>query len=648
MNEQTDNQNNRSLELCKRVVTTESFIAEAKEIFGDRYDYSKVNYKNREHRVTIVCPIHGEFQVYAREHLDGKGCPKCEKGDKFIAKLKEKFGEKFGLDEFVYESSTSPVTLICPIHGAFSRLPNQVLNYTLGCPECGNDHLRQLQEIAHKDAVDHKEERDQARKERQLARREAKKLAEEQAAKEKWGKRIQRIIDIGQQEREECVLDLFKENSDSSWYEDFFGFNLKSFCLDNGTIVNDRMHIFIPIIHRPFYELKVEANQGDLVQATFFTSALANNDIYELLLVIENILSHGYYNTFEQIWAKYGSLINDDFTLEGERDGYKFLLTKQYSYVKLKIRKIGARTYRRINYQKYNIKTLPKSFVGIDFETLYPQRVSACSVGMVKYLDGEIVDKYYTLIRPPFDYPGKCGQALTWVHGLTIDMVKDARTFKEILPEMERFADGLPLVAHNACVERACIRDASAFYGIDTRLDYENIFDTLALSRQAEAKLGISEEGPGTHQLDTVCRRFGIAGNNHHNALADAEMSGNLMVLFQKILSEGETVEATETLTTPRQKYIPEDKVQRTDLENVTDNPFKNQTVVLTGFAKADSQEYAHKLNELGAIIKEGVNKKTNILITGYNAGPSKLQKAQELGIRIMPEEEFKDILNQL
>ena len=70
MNEQDKSQVNRSLELCRRVVTTESFIAEAKEMYGDRYDYSKVEYKNRDHRVNIVCPVHGDFQVYAREHLD--------------------------------------------------------------------------------------------------------------------------------------------------------------------------------------------------------------------------------------------------------------------------------------------------------------------------------------------------------------------------------------------------------------------------------------------------------------------------------------------------------------------------------------------------------------------------------------------------
>lgn len=143
--EQIPQTGNRSLDLCRRTVTTESFIAEAKELYGNRYDYSKVEYKNKDHRVTIICPVHGDFQVYAREHLDGKGCPKCEKSKKFLAKLHEKFGDKFGLEQFVYESSTTPVTLICPTHGAFSGLPNQILSYTYGCPECAN----QVKEDAH-------------------------------------------------------------------------------------------------------------------------------------------------------------------------------------------------------------------------------------------------------------------------------------------------------------------------------------------------------------------------------------------------------------------------------------------------------------------------------------------------------------------
>lgn len=423
--------------------------------------------------------------------------------------------------------------------------------------------------------------------------------------------------------------------------------------MDNGEPINGHMCIPLNNSHYPFRNADIEADNGNLIKISLYLSVYYDPDVdynllTEILLVGESIISNGQVFSYDTIKEKYGIYDYSIYKYDEIIDGYKVQVIKRNGSVEIKVRKLGVKTIRRRNYQKYDVKTLPKSFVGIDFETLYPQRVSACSVGMVKYIDGEIVDRFYTLIRPPFDYPGKCGSVLTWIHGLTEDMVKDARTFEEVLPEMESFVDGLPLVAHNACVERACIRDASAFYGIETKLDYENIFDTLTLSRQAEAKLGISEEGPGTHQLDTVCKRFGISGNNHHNALADAEMCGNLMVLFQKILSEGETVEVTETPLAPKQKYNPEDKVQRTDLDNVADNPFKNQVVVLTGFAKADSQEYAHKLNELGAIIKDGVNKKTNILITGYNAGPSKMQKAQEFGARIMLEEEFKEIIKQL
>jgi hypothetical protein len=64
--EQTQSTNKRSIEMCRRTVTTESFIAEATAIYGERYDYSKVEYKNREHRVAVICPVHGEFNVFAR------------------------------------------------------------------------------------------------------------------------------------------------------------------------------------------------------------------------------------------------------------------------------------------------------------------------------------------------------------------------------------------------------------------------------------------------------------------------------------------------------------------------------------------------------------------------------------------------------
>lgn len=57
--------------------TTEQFIAEAKAVHGDKYDYSKVEYKTSRDKVCIICPVHGEFWQTAFRHLRGEGCPSC-------------------------------------------------------------------------------------------------------------------------------------------------------------------------------------------------------------------------------------------------------------------------------------------------------------------------------------------------------------------------------------------------------------------------------------------------------------------------------------------------------------------------------------------------------------------------------------------
>lgn len=60
-----------------RKLTTEEFIQRAKEIHGNKYDYSKVEYKNSDTRVCIICPAHGEFWQRPSRHLCGGGCSQC-------------------------------------------------------------------------------------------------------------------------------------------------------------------------------------------------------------------------------------------------------------------------------------------------------------------------------------------------------------------------------------------------------------------------------------------------------------------------------------------------------------------------------------------------------------------------------------------
>lgn len=58
--------------------TKEEFIQKARKIHGDKYDYSKVNYVNKDTKVCIICPEHGEFWQTPHVHLNGHGCPKCK------------------------------------------------------------------------------------------------------------------------------------------------------------------------------------------------------------------------------------------------------------------------------------------------------------------------------------------------------------------------------------------------------------------------------------------------------------------------------------------------------------------------------------------------------------------------------------------
>ena len=69
---------------CGRIKTiqsitsnNENFIAKAKKIHGDKYDYSKVEYEHNARKVSIICPIHGVFRQSPNNHLQGNGCPKC-------------------------------------------------------------------------------------------------------------------------------------------------------------------------------------------------------------------------------------------------------------------------------------------------------------------------------------------------------------------------------------------------------------------------------------------------------------------------------------------------------------------------------------------------------------------------------------------
>ena len=64
--------------MARKTKTTEDFIKDARKVHGDKYDYSKTRYVKSSLKVTITCPIHGDFWQTPNNHLRGTGCPKCK------------------------------------------------------------------------------------------------------------------------------------------------------------------------------------------------------------------------------------------------------------------------------------------------------------------------------------------------------------------------------------------------------------------------------------------------------------------------------------------------------------------------------------------------------------------------------------------
>lgn len=125
----------------KQKDTNESFIRKAKKVHGEKYDYAKVNYKNSREKVCIICPEHGEFYQVPNSHLAGHGCPKCSGGcqlttEDFLKKAKNIHGDKYDYSKTIYSDIHKKVCIICKTHGEFWMLPGNHIKGQ-GCPECG-------------------------------------------------------------------------------------------------------------------------------------------------------------------------------------------------------------------------------------------------------------------------------------------------------------------------------------------------------------------------------------------------------------------------------------------------------------------------------------------------------------------------------
>ncbi len=171
-------------------------------------------------------------------------------------------------------------------------------------------------------------------------------------------------------------------------------------------------------------------------------------------------------------------------------------------------------------------ETIDNSFVVFDIETtgLDKNKNNITEIGAVKVENGVITDKWSTFVNPGEPIP----QKIVELTSITDEMVKDAPSIGEILPDFLEFCKGCVLVAHNARFDVGFMKAAAK--RCQTPFDFAYL-DTLQLARCLYPQLA-------NHKLNNLTRHLNIMLENHHRAVDDAKATADIFVKMLKELRE--------------------------------------------------------------------------------------------------------------
>lgn len=281
-------------------------------------------------------------------------------------------------------------------------------------------------------------------------------------------------------------------------------------------------------------------------------------------------------------------------------------------------------------------------FIAIDFETANSERISACAIGLAFVRNNQIEKTEFYYIRPPaliFD------QRNVSIHHITAKDVESAYTFDVLYNSILKnyFTINL-LVLHNSSMDASIIKQLFELHNISDRVNY---IDTMQIAK--------SNDLPG--KLAELCFEFNIDFPNRHDAREDATACANVYI---ELISRFKTIKYIKTINSDS-KQIYRDRAassvsdeKKTELINsVSDNYIKNtdkfsiegKKVVITGTFSISREEIKRLVQENGGVLVSAVSKKTELVIVGEDAGPSKLDKIKELGIKIIDEKSFFEII---
>lgn len=159
--------------------------------------------------------------------------------------------------------------------------------------------------------------------------------------------------------------------------------------------------------------------------------------------------------------------------------------------------------------------TSKPTFVALDFETANRLATSVCAIGLVRVDEGQISQRFYQLVRPPyrrFEY--------TRIHHITWEMVAHSPLFAHLWPTLQPYFDGASFIAaHNASFDRNVLHRCCELWGLSP----PDLPFTCSM-KLARAKWHLPR-----NRLSDVAKFLNLP-LNHHHAGSDAEACARIVL----------------------------------------------------------------------------------------------------------------------
>ena len=284
------------------------------------------------------------------------------------------------------------------------------------------------------------------------------------------------------------------------------------------------------------------------------------------------------------------------------------------------------------------------TFNSIDVETANADRASICQIGIVHVRDGQIEDRWQTLVNPEdwFD-PWN-----TSIHGIRETDVRNSPTLPEVRDELRARLRGSVLVSHTSF-------DRVAFERAMARYDLEQLQVTWLDSAKIARRAWPNSYGRSGYGLKNIARDLDISFR-HHDALEDARAAAEIVL---------RACVATETdiegwLRRVEHSIFPSSSgsALSANREGNVDGALFGETIVFTGTLGIPRQKAADMAAESGCGVVNSVSKKVTMLVVGTQdksklkayEKSTKHRKAEVLiekgaEIQILSETDFSELL---